>query len=241
MKYDMKYKILKESDAKPLNIDEWVSSNILGYKPHINYDLDCISDAIIRLKTEDKELPYLILSTNDLDVAYAPQLESFKNFPNHAYNLPLVSFRFAQTNNLNFSEFYKTIDEIDKLTFVDVNNINPQDLKNINIKKLTFNVTRSNHVLDISNYKNLNVLDVLINESSITSLKNISVFFEGDLLIDSFSIDYNGLLSNSQTNKYKKFQDIMISYFNGKTSSYRVEHSMDATMELIDNGFEDEL
>ncbi len=240
MKYDMIYNILKESNDKPLNIDEWVSSNIIGYKPAINYDLDCLVGNVIRLKTEDKELPYLILSTNELDVAHAPQLKSFKNFPNHAYNLPLVSFRFSQTNNLNFSEFYKTIDEIDELSFVDVNNINPQHLKNIKIKKVVFNVTKSDYILDISNYKNLNFLDVLIIEASITRLKNISVLFEGDLLIDSFTIDYNGILSNSQTNKYKKFQDIIIKYFNGKTSSYRVEHSMDATMELIENGFDDD-
>ena len=240
----MKAKIVFEEnklyETREMDIDQWVEKNIEGTKPYIDYDLDTLSASRIKINTQDTYLPYQILTTDEL-IIKAPNLKTCENFPIHGLSNATISIEFNDTYNLDISCLRFYIEPgLDKLKFSNIPTFNPQSLKNIPITQVICMGTNSPHVFDINNYVHLQVEMIILKEVRIDGFKNLSTFFDNLLGINSFKIDSAFILSNINQKLYEKLNGVLVKYFNNN-KSMRIDYSMDATLTLIEAGFEDML
>ena len=223
-----------------LDIDHWVKKNVSGRKPYIDHDLNTISGSRIQIQTDDTYLPYQILATDET-IIIAQHLKTCDNFPIHGISDTTFDMKFYDTHNLDISQLSRYSDsELGNLDFCFIPLLNPQKLKNIPIKILTFeNKILNVNTLDINNYVHLQVNMIVLKEAHILGFKNLTTFFDSLSGISKFKIDIDYIKTNDQKKIYIELNKILEKYFNNKTN--RNDYGMDATLELIEVGFEDML
>ncbi len=190
-------------------------------------------DVFVEINTNDSELPIGITCITTFRIKHAPNLKSFKNFPSKYSSIFPNDMEFSNCPLLDFNDFYYGLKHIGVL-FIDKpnDNIKPQLLN----KNQKWNIlyyaddATLNDCIDISNYTQLNDIKRLILYPP-SHLKNLSSILDTkiqklEIGVSKYYVYDKKILLNGIANKY-----IVL----GK------DHIMDMTIELIDNGFEDEV
>lgn len=183
--------------------------------------------------TSDIELPYELYCVNEFSIK-APNLISFKNFPNiHTQKGELPKFIFEDCEKLNFKDFfYAAGDLIINFYECESSNINPQWLNNNQVFNSLYYIDSSNEdIANIANYSILNTIQYLEFKYLRDKLRNVASIF--DTQIESIRI--------INTACYYEGQEKILNSLFEKYIHLGKDHVMDMVVELTDAGFEDEV
>ncbi len=237
-----------EKEGKQNDIIDWCSKNLYDFgRSNHDFEIDdnfVIHTPIVKINTKIKSFPYKFTDVEELRIQYIDILESFDNFPTSG-NASDIRYDFSNTggdskkSHLDFSKL-PVSEDVDSVTFAfyNVDYVTTRMLCGLhhNIETIAFNFCDSPDLYDFEKYT-LYVQDFKIYPKR--RFKNLGSFLREE--IDYYSFIIYSFTSMNQhlttyTGKQIKFLNDMFMRYHGK-----YDHTMDFVVELIDNGFEDEV
>ncbi len=137
-----------------------------------------------------------------------------------------------QNQQIMASSKYSDNTKISVLSFIEMSNIEPQNVINLNLMELVFVKCNNEKTYDFSNYSNIQTTYFTIKMDGMKELSNVSYLIENDdVKIQEFEIIKN----------HTRLSELcyIINEFVGLDD--KKETIMDFTLRMIDNGFEDML
>ncbi len=194
---------------------------------HSGYDLEIV--------TFDTFLPFKFYCETGIDIT-APNLTDFSVSYDLVQdsNKHTINMSFNTCGKLNFSSNNLISDntKISVLSFIEMSNIEPQNVINLNLMELVFVKCNNEKIYDFSNYSNIQTTYFTIKMDGMKELSNVSYLIENDdVKIQEFEIIKN----------HTRLSELcyIINEFVGLDD--KKETIMDFTLRMIDNGFEDML
>lgn len=210
-----------------LNMYDAEDEDLLQFYPHSNQ----IFINACEVETIDEELPFGLIAGEFFTIR-GSNLTSFKNMPDldsHYGTLPPMTFKFC--DKLDFTQMYHDTSHLN-IQFNNSRNISPRTInKNQIFAELLFEWCTSDSICDISEYVALSTIKMLTIFGVKKRLSHLTDIF--DTRIES--------IGNLRSSVYSSREESFLIDGLNKYLKLSKDHIMDFTVELIDNGFEEDL
>lgn len=215
---------------------EWCERNIMSFSEHTGSNpsgitLDVDNQYIyeyynICIRSNDKRLPFRCVAGT---VTFScPNLSSFDNFPFDNQNIPILHFEDICSLDFNKLEYKNDVE----LVFTNERSVIPSDLKHLSLSTLSYAGFNAVVTHDLSQYDNLKITKLCITTQY--RLKNLSHTIANKNTLERI-LFYPGFY---ETYTCERLNDIFCKYH---WKADKENYIMDFTVDMIDNGFENEL
>ena len=237
----MKYKKLNNVNTNTQYISDWIQKNLEGNVSEFTiYNEHKISCSKISTIAPFFEFPFRFVDVELIRIQHTESLKNFHNFPESSKPDLTLLFTTASNTvidiNWNNLPYYDEVDEL-HFEFGYIDNITIADLsKYNNLSRVTMYRCDSNDLYDLSKY-NIKANEYVIYPRQ--RIKNLSeIILNDNINIILFRIACRGLIYSFEESI---FINEKIMFYNTHHKKNKKEYVMDFTLELIDNGFGDDV
>lgn len=238
----MKYKGLTESRIDPQNILNWIKRNLEGpASEYIIYDENNIRCTKVVTTEKIYEFPYQFVDVEFVRIEYADYLKNFNKFPDSSQDELSLIFTAAANKKTkidwNDLPYYNEVRKLDfEFGYID-NNTTAHLSKYNNLNRVLMYNCYHDDLYDLSKY------DIATYEYIIyprKRIKNLTEFILNDKIDTKYFLIQDSAIVYSDSESV--FLNTQFEHFN--TKHYRKtkkDYVMDFTLDLIENGFEDDI